>query len=481
MRRLTLHIFLCCLISAIATSCRDSITDDPTVSLTFSVDTLRFDTVFTSMGSTTLQMLIRNTNKKAVQIDRVTIDDGRYFLPNLDGETKLENLSGMTIRGNDSLFLFVKVNIDPQDSNTPVLIEDKINFHFNSKIQSICLEAYGQDVEILRKPVFTNDTTLLGLKPYLLYDTMLVACNLTIAAGATFYMYNDANIFCIGNLTVQGTHSRPVRIRGARRDNVLVNVPYNNVAGQWGGVYLLHLEQVTFPLQYDINYLDMNSGTIGLYCQSETADNLPTLKMQNCRIHNMSMYGLVLQNVNAEVSNSEISNCASYCVYLAGGKHRFVHNTVASYFGASWMQSVSREDVAALYINNLSKTIAPMESYFYNNIITGVRHNNLVLATPLPQYYTGEFAGNYLRIDTAACHYQFHDNRFAADDDTVFVNTAYKYKEYIYYDYHLTDNSPALSAALTDYLLPLDRDSIARETPVAGCYQQIPNTDEKTE
>ena len=198
------------------------------------------------------------------------------------------------------------------------------------------------------------------------------------------------------------------------------------------------------------------------------------------------MYGIVFENFDAEVCNSEISNCAAYCVYLSGGEHKFAHNTIASFFGASWMQSVSREDVAALYINDLNKSAAPTHSYFYNNIVTGIRENNLVLATALPKHYNGEFAGNYLRMDTTDNNFIFHDNRYYKEDDELFLNTEYKYKEYKYYDFHLADKSPAIGVALSSSALPADlledmsllhydRDSIKHpaENISAGCYERL--------
>ena len=87
--------------------------------------------------------------------------------------------------------------------------------------------------------------------------------------------------------------------------------------------------------------------------------------------------------MDAKVVNCEISNCASYCVYLAGGKHDFIHNTIAAYYGYPYTnlnihQNILPEDVAAVYVNNLSKNTAKTISSFTNCIITGGRGNNLL-------------------------------------------------------------------------------------------------------
>ncbi|MFM7300260.1 MAG: hypothetical protein ACKO1R_03870, partial [Crocinitomicaceae bacterium] len=55
--------------------------------LTFSVDTLVFDTVFTTIGSTTKSFKIYNPESKTVQIDEVELMGGENspFRMNLDG------------------------------------------------------------------------------------------------------------------------------------------------------------------------------------------------------------------------------------------------------------------------------------------------------------------------------------------------------------------------------------------------------------
>ena len=69
---------------------------------------------------------------------------------------------------------------------------------------------------------------------------------------------------------------------------------------------------------------------------------------------------------------------------------------------------------------------------------------------------------------------QFEQNAYAGDEDTMFVNNHYLYKEYRYYDFHLDSLSPAIGIADADVaaVYPYDRDSISRtSSPDAGCYQ----------
>ena len=462
---------------------QDRVSSDPSLQLSFSHDTVLFDTVFTAMGTSTHRVMVYNPHKNAINIKQVSMQEGKYFHINLDGENDIEQLRDVIVRGEDSLFLFIRAYIDPLNENSPVLIEDKIAFKVNDQTQQITLQAYGQNIEKIQGKnglKIYQDLKLSNKKPYVIYDTVAVAGNLTIEAGTTIYMHEGAGIYAYGNVLAQGTKEQPIIFRGDRTDKLFDSVPYRMASGQWNGIYLLHAQEVFPPSKYQLDYVDILSGSIGLYVYSEsTGAKLPKLTLNNSRIHNHSIYGLVLQNVDANVSNCEISNCASYCVYLAGGKHDFVHNTIAAYYGYPYTNlnihsNIIPEDVAAVYVNDLSKNYAKTISSFSNCIITGGRKNNVVVATPLADEYKGQFVGNYLRADSLSELFA-HNNVYAAEEDTaVFQNIYYKYKEYHYYDFHLDSLSPARGIAdsiiALDY--PTDRVGKPRKShPDAGCYE----------
>ena len=456
--------------------------DDPTLRLAFSCDTLSFDTVFTAQGSATAQMKVYNRNASALLIDRVWLKDGKAYRVNIDGEPDADKWRDIQINGHDSLYLFIRVEIDPLDQDNPVLVTDQLCFHLkNGHTQEVELEAYGQDVKrIGHKGCGRTDTTSLVFtaeRPYLVFDTLIIRENMLLEAGTTVYMHNGACIYVGGDVTAAGTVSHPIVFRGDRLDRLFDSVPYAFAGGSWNGIYL----QGTPAQKYELQYVDILSGNIGLYSYNDgKGATLPQLTMNGCRIHNHSMYGLVLVNTDATVTNSEISNCASYCVYCAGGTQKFIHTTVASYFGFTniRIQSVAKDDVAAVFIDNLDKT-AHTTTSFYNSIITGYLSNQLVVATPFDQYYPGEFIGNYLKTDSLDIP-NARDNTYWQKTDTakLFVNDFYKYKEYIYYNFHLDSISPAIGIA--DSLLavpyPSDRDGVSRAgiKPDAGCYQHLP-------
>ena len=480
MKKIIIYSLL--LIACVFGACQqDRVSSDPSLQLSFSHDTVLFDTVFTEMGSSTRKIMVYNPNKNAINIEQVSMKDGKYFHINLDGENDMEKLRDVIVRGEDSLFLFVRAYIAPQSEDSPVFIEDKIAFKANGNIQEVTLQAYGQNVERIQGKnglKIYQDLRLTNKKPYLFYDTIVVDGDLTIEAGTTIYMHEGALIHVYGNMNASGTKEQPIIFRGDRTDMLFDSVPYRMASGQWDGIYLLYDGESALPT-YTMNYVDILSGSVGLYAYSTNKDQCPQLSLTNSRIHNHSIYGLILQNIDATVANCEISNCASYCVYLAGGKHDFVHNTIAAYYGYPYTNlnihsNIIPEDVAAVYINNLSKNMAKTISSFKNCIITGGRKNNVVVATPLAENYEGKFVGNYLRADSLAGAFA-HDNVYAAEEDTaVFRNIYYKSKEYHYYDFRLDSLSPARGIAdsiiAVDY--PMDRDGNTRKPhPDAGCYE----------
>lgn len=462
------------------TGCRsEQVSDDPSLRLSFSTDTLSFDTVFTTIGSSTQQIMIYNRNKNALLIRSVS-HLSPYFRINLDGENREDLLHDITLNGGDSLFLFVRVNVDPQDSNSPVLIEDPLVFSVNGHEQRILMQAYGQNVELIRTKKGRSDYGsyyFRNTRPYLIYDTVVIAGTTLLEAGATLYMHAGANLVCYGNVTSQGTLADPVRIRGDRTDRLFENVPYAYASGQWGGIYLYHTSDMAVP-SYRFNHTEILSGTIGIYCLNETPENRPDFVFRNGLIHNHAAYGLVLQNVNDSILNSEITNCAGYCVYLRGGEHVLIHLTIANYFGYPYcnlnIHNTSAEDVPALYVNDMSKSNAQNALTMINSIVTGRRAESFQVATTIPSAFNGDVHHCYLRCDTVGQDWCY-DNVYAQEGDSVFQNIYYLYQQYRYYDFRLHESSPAIGIgdSLTALSFTRDRLDYLRTgvKPDAGCYQ----------
>lgn len=483
-----ISVALLFLLSFSFTSCHDAYSDNPNHKLTFSVDTLRFDTVFTSIGSATARVLIHNTNEKTLNIQHISLEErgNSHFRINVDGMANDENvMRDVEIGARDSLFLFVEVTIDPIHKNSPLLVSDKLLFSVNEHVQSIVLEAYGQDVEVLRQKYILNDTILPGGKPYLVYDYLAIdtAKTLTLDAGCTIYFHDKAQLVVYGNLKANGTLEKPVVLRGDRMDDILPDVPYNSVSGQWDGVYLMSDNGL-----HELHYVQMNSGYNGLYLSNTNVEKRPKIILNNARIHNFAYYGLVAQNADVEVVNTEISNCGSYCVYLSGGTHRFQHTTIANYYNhpSTMLHPTVREDKPALCINDIPKLKAPMATLLQNCIVAGSRNNELGLYVAFPENYNGVFENNLIQSDSLAHMPQFERNTWISNSthigyggETMLLFRNIRYEDegkWQYYDFRL--DSASVACGVADVSLsekyPLDRNGnnrLADGKPDAGAYE----------
>src|SRR5690606_32168845 len=133
-------------------SCRkDSYITSPDASLTISADTLHYDTVFTTVGSVTQTFKIINDNNQKLRLSSVKLmgGSGSNFKINIDGAAATE-ANNIEIEANDSIYVFVQVNVEPNTENLPFIIRDSIGVNYNGKTKWVQLEAWGQNAHFLR-------------------------------------------------------------------------------------------------------------------------------------------------------------------------------------------------------------------------------------------------------------------------------------------------------------------------------------------
>ena len=121
------------LIALLLFSChKNPLTTDPSDKLEFSEDTVIFDTVFTTLGSTTKRLLVYNPSDKKINISSIYLAEGSAskFRLNVDGTPGISH-KNIEIEGKDSLFIFVEVTLDASGLNNPFIITDSILFMTN--------------------------------------------------------------------------------------------------------------------------------------------------------------------------------------------------------------------------------------------------------------------------------------------------------------------------------------------------------------
>jgi hypothetical protein len=478
-------VFASMIITIGFSACKDDVfSTNPKDQLAFSTDTLAFDTVFTTLGSATLKIMIYNRNNVALKISHLGIAGGKTspFKINVDGSLNADNqFEDVEIRAKDSMYVFVAVTIDPTNSNSPLFIRDSLVLQTNGVTQTIKLQAFGQDIKILRNKAILNDTTLTAEKPYLVYGSLTVdtARTLTLNAGCKIYFHNNANLIVYGSLKANGTADKPISLRGDRLDKIKFDTPfpYNEVAGQWGGVYLLWGGG-----NHVLSHVNMNSGYAGIYYSNEDLKSIPSLAINNCRIQNFMLDGLYVHNGDVVVTNTEISNTGSYSVYLSGGNHSFIQCSIANYFDNSNVEPISRDQKPAVMITDINQ-VAPMTSLFRNCIITGTADNEFTLSSNSVETYKGIFDHCYIHRPEALNLPQFLDIRWSQKSDIVFKSTRYDYLKNTSFDFRPDSVSPVRGLGTTidpnivaKYELNYDLNGKLRPTdkPDAGAYQWQP-------
>jgi hypothetical protein len=150
------------------TSCeKETFYEDSDAALQFSVDTVYFDTVFTSFGTTTKWLKVYNPYRQAVKISSVQLSGSTAsaYRLNIDG-TPAPEASDVIIKSKDSLFIFIEATIDPANQDSPLAVEDSILFTLNGNLQKVHLLAWGQDVHLINGEILETQTWTSG-KPYL--------------------------------------------------------------------------------------------------------------------------------------------------------------------------------------------------------------------------------------------------------------------------------------------------------------------------
>ena len=460
---------------------------DSNFKLAFSVDTVYFDTVFVTLGSTTQRFKVFNNSNQRVKISSIQLAGGAssFFRMNVDGIPGT-NIADLEIEANDSIFVFAEVTVDPNNEANPFVVEDSILFETNGNQQKVKLLAYGRNADIYRPTVFPTNglpaysvldcgTVWTNEKPkvvigYLVVDT----CSLQIEAGTQVYMYNNSGlwIFPGGRLNVNGTLQDSVVFKGVRKEEEFRESP-----GQWDRIWINQGSTGN-----SINYAVIKNGNIGIQAELITEFDPSTdrkLVVTNTRIRNMRTYGLYANNYNLDASNCVVNNCGSYALLaVGGGTYNFRHCTFANY----WSETVRTEPVCA--ISNFLETnsaiqVADMNFSFSNGIIYGniTSGNELIAVGRTEAAFNWNFSNTLLKIDNPDV-----DLNNVANFTSMFLNEDPLFKDNSNQDYRLQSGSPAKDKGALSFVnqapsIPNDllgNSRVADTAPDLGAFEFVP-------
>jgi hypothetical protein len=312
-------------ICTILISCdKNDFITSPDASLRSSVDTLKFDTVFTTTGSITKSFKIVNRNSQAIRIAQLSLSGGASspFKININGVSTVSS-EQIDIKANDSIYVFVKVNINPTAANQPFVLTDSIRIAYNGNIKFVQLQAYGQNAVYLNNRHFTSDTTLTGEKPFVILRGLTVDTGVivTVQAGSKFYCHADAPILINGTLKLNGSASAKIIFQGDRLDE-----PYSSYPASWPGIYLNASSKDNY-----FNHVVIKNAFQGLVLQQPASNANPKLIAQRVEISNAFEVGVLLANSWATFQNCLIARNGVNLAIIAGGNYNFENCTIAGY------------------------------------------------------------------------------------------------------------------------------------------------------
>lgn len=497
MKRLILFpiLFSCCFLLPFLTGCEgldESYSTNPNDRLSFSTDTLSFDTVFTSVGSATKKIMVYNPNDEALKIESILLANaGKSYRINVDGR-KGDSFHDITIWPKDSLYIFVEVTVDPTQKNQPFLVEDSVIFSTNGVKQSVLLQAYGQNAEIYRGgKSITHDTTFTAERPYLIYDSLYIAegVTLTIEPGTSLYLHDKGKMIVAGTIQAKGTVEQPVIFRGDRLDILLnendVVLPYDRTPGQWDGIFFL-------PDSYDnlFEHVIVRNVSSGLSFEESSPDR-SKIKISHSQITNSDGNILSAINCRIEATDTEFSNAKDGVITLIGGQYYFAHCTLVNYMALKLRSSNTPTLTLAnsATIEKVKKELPLTQASFDNCIIDGSYAASGITGDTLLQGEIELSGANNIDFNYRFNHCLIKTKGTANDRFiSVLFNQSPKYlslgksKNYLY-DYRLANDSPGIGKADPTVAAhyPEDRYGVKRPSnaPDIGAYVFVPQNEEK--
>lgn len=369
-----LYVIVLSVMPMILLSCEQEsfVRDGGEVQLAFSIDTVAFDTVFTTMGTATQKVMVYNRSDDNLILSSVTLEKGRTsrFRLNVDGDTSIV-AHDVEIEAGDSIFVFVQANINPNDEQSPFLVEDAVSF---SNGQRLPLTAWGRNAVYHITPrdsvwLRIGNETWTDSLPHVVVGNVLVSedCTLRLTAGAEVHFATNAMLIVdsAARLLVQGTAERPVLLTSLRHDGW-----YRFLPGQWQTVWFYNYSTGNM-----IDHAVIENATGGLRCYPGAQ-----LTVSNSILRNISDCAIIGQGATVAGNNLLVYDCLAGFTALMGGSYDFRRCTFANYW------SYNARKIETIVLSNQMLTSAGVvggaltKADFVDCIIWGTRSPEVLLS-----------------------------------------------------------------------------------------------------
>ena len=461
-------ILLTVLIASLIMACKkEGFIEGPNASIHLSEDTLFFDTVFTTTGSITQFFRIFNDNDQKLRVSNVSLAGGSAspFKINVDG-TPGPAVSNLEIGANDSMYVFVSVQINPDAANLPFIVRDSIRIDFNGNTRWMQLEAWGQNANFLRSTKLTGNVVWTRNLPYVILGGIQVdtTATLTIQKGTRIYLHADAPFVVDGTLRVQGSSHDTDRVyfSGDRLDE-----PYKDFPGSWPGIYFRSKSH-----DNQLDYAVIRNAYQGIVADDPSINANPKLVLNQCIVDNIYDAGVLGLSSSINANNCVVSNCGKNVILAKGGNYTFNHCTVASYTNAFL---VHKEPVLQVtnYIKDANNNYltANLTSSFTNCIFWGEGgsiDDEVVVSKQGNTVFSVNFTNCLWRVKTTPAN--ITSSGIIANVDPQFDSIDIQKREF---NFRLKPSSPGINKGVaTSLTIDLDGKPRAVGIPDLGAYEK---------
>ena len=381
-----------------------------------SVDTLFFDTVFTSIGSATRLIKLYNDESKPVQLD-IFLEKGTssYFRFNVDG-FKGPQVRNVEILPKDSIYIFAEVTINPNQplSISPFVIEENLIIKQGDNTSAILFTAWGQNANYISKAgqigllsCENNRIVFEDPKPYVVYGILVIdECEIVLPKGTRIYVhggiaftpdrssvYNDGQIVVLpkGRIISNGTAAEPVIFQGDRLEPWFADTP-----GQWGGIRLIQSRGSVF------NHTILKNSIVGI-----VVDSASQISLSNSAIFNTTSAGIFTFNGELSATNCLFHSNSGHAVQMTyGGTYDFTYCTITSFLG-NQREALAANNKKCLNLDeditcNVLVDVKPLELTMTNCIISGNSSDEITLLNHTrdnPQNFRFNLTNCVVRVD----------------------------------------------------------------------------------
>ncbi len=460
-------LFYSLLFAILLAACKkESFITSPEAKVNLSADTLKFDTVFTTTGSTSRFFKIRNDNNQKLRISSVKLMGGiqSSYKINVDGFIGPE-VKDLELEANDSLYVYVTVIVNPNSNTIPFIIKDSLQVNYNGKTKWVQLEAWGKNARFFRNKKISGNETWTNELPYVILDRLTIepTGTLTIQKGCQIFVHADAPIVVNGTLLINGEKYDSTRVvfQGDRLDE-----PYKNFPASWPGIYFGSTSKNNI-----LNFAILKNAYQAIAVEEPSVNANPKVTLNDCIIDNAYDAGIIAVNSSVKAQNCLISNCGKNIFLVKGGDYQFTHCTVASYSN-SFIFHRSQVLLLSNFINQNNVAItANLNAVFRNCIFwgeNGIVDDEVVVSKSGNTVFNVNFVNNLWKVKTAPANItstQIINNQSPLFDS---INTFRKY-----YDFRLKTGSPAINKGIAAGIIT-DLDGKPRPVglPDLGCYEK---------